>query len=204
MRVLGAAVAVTVSLFLALLALAAGVGWLYALYRGELLALGPRVTHALPLEALAGHAGQPLLRFAAAWLAAGAAIGLIMRATRMNPRVALPAFAVAAAIVLVAANAVSDALTQNQRVIDHVVPQLGATANLAAWAALVAGAVMTQRRPSRPSAADRRGIHRMPSAHHAGRRALARARLHQEEHRDGASATPPALRRLAVEELREL
>jgi hypothetical protein len=144
MRVLRAAVAVAAGLMLALLGLAGGVGWLYTLYRGGWLALGPRVPDGLPLEALAGHAGQPLLRFAAAWLAAGVAIGLILRGTRVDPRVALAAFAVASAIALVAAGAVSDALTMNQRVADHVLPQLGATANLAAWAALVAGALTAQ------------------------------------------------------------
>jgi hypothetical protein len=139
-----AALAVAAGLLLALLALAGGVGWLYVLYRGGQLALGPRVPDALPLEALAGHAAQPLLRFAVAWLTVGAAVGLVLRGARMDARAALPAFAVASALVLVAAGAVSDALTVNQRVVDHITPQLAATANLAAWAALVAGALGAQ------------------------------------------------------------
>jgi hypothetical protein len=132
------------ALVLALLALVAGMGWLYALYRGGLLGLGPRVPDALSLEALAGHAGQPLLRFAAAWLASGLAVGLIARALPIEARAALPAFALAAALLLVAAGAAADALTANQRVVDHVATQLSATANLAAWAALVAGALSAQ------------------------------------------------------------
>ena len=87
MRGLRAALAAAAGLLLALLALAGGVGWLYALYRGGQLALGPRVPDALPLEALAGHAGQPLLRFAVAWLTAGAA-----HHTVMTTQVGLEAF----------------------------------------------------------------------------------------------------------------
>jgi len=144
MRALRAALAVAAGLVLALLALAGGVGWLYALYRGGQLGLGPRVPDALPLEALAGHAAQPLLRFAVAWLAAGVAVGLVLRGARTDARAALPAFAIASAVVLVAAGAISDALTVNQRVVDHITEQLGATANLVAWAALVAGALGAQ------------------------------------------------------------
>jgi hypothetical protein len=143
-RPLRAVLALVAGLVLALLALASGVGWLYALYRGGQLALGPRVPDALPLEALAGHAGQPLLRFAVAWLAAGVAVGLVLRGARTEARAALPAFALSSALVLIAANAISDALTVNQRVVDHITPQLGATANLAAWTALVAGALSAQ------------------------------------------------------------
>ena len=147
--VMRGAVAVITSVLLALLALPGGIGWLYALYRGGQLALGPRVPDGLPLEALAGHAGQPLLRFAVAWLGAGLMAGLVVRGARLDARVALPAFAVATAITLVAAGAASDALTVNQRVVDHIVPQLGGTANLAAWTALVTGALTAQVRPRR-------------------------------------------------------
>jgi hypothetical protein len=143
-RALGSAVAVLAALLLALLALLGGIGWLYALYRGGLLGLGPRVPDALALEALAGHAGQPALRFAAAWLSAGAAVGLIARASWIDARVAVPAFALWSAILLIAAGAVFDALTANQRVVDHLVPQLGASSNLAAWTALVVGALGAQ------------------------------------------------------------
>ena len=135
---------IAAALVLALLALVAGMGWLYALYRGGLLGLGPRVPDALPLEALAGHAGQPLLRFAAAWLAAGLAAGLVVRGLRIEVRAALPAFALTAALLLVATGAAADALTANQRLVDHIAPQLDATANLAAWAGLVAGTVWAQ------------------------------------------------------------
>jgi hypothetical protein len=148
-RALGIAAALLAALVLALLALAGAIGWLYALYRAGLLGLGPRVPDALALEALAGHAGQPLLRFAVAWLSAGVAVGLIARVTPIDARVAVPAFALWSATLLVAVGAVSDALTANQRVAGHIVPQLGAAANLAAWTALVAGALAAQAR-SRP------------------------------------------------------
>jgi hypothetical protein len=138
-RALLAAGQVAAAVLLALLALAGGVGWLYALYRAGVLGFGPSVRDALPLEALAGHAGQPLVRFLAAWLAAGAAAGLAMRATRAELRLALPAFATASALLIAAVGAVTDALTANQRVADHVVAQLGAPTNLAAWLALLVG-----------------------------------------------------------------
>jgi hypothetical protein len=123
-----------------LLALAAGLGWLYALYRHGWLDLGPHVPDALPLEALAGHSGQPVLRFAVAWLTVGAAAGLVLRGSNMDPRIGLPAFAVGSAVALVGTGALSDALTTNQPVLNELLPQLASSANLGAWTALSIGA----------------------------------------------------------------
>src|SRR5439155_15383489 len=61
--------------FLAVLAIVGGVGWLYLIRDVHVLAHGPKVSGALPLEELASKGSQPLLRMAVAWLPAGFAGG---------------------------------------------------------------------------------------------------------------------------------
>jgi hypothetical protein len=124
-------------------AVAAAVGGLYLLYRGGLLGVGPGVPGALPLEGLAGHAGQPLLRALAAWLLAGAAAGCLVAALhrpRPGPAPALTAFALGAAVVIVLSGAAARALSHNQPLLSQLGPELGATATGFAWGVLVAGA----------------------------------------------------------------
>ena len=58
---------------LAVVAIAAGIGWLYVLEKAHVLGLGPRMSGALPLEELASRGAQPLTRMAAAWIPAGIA-----------------------------------------------------------------------------------------------------------------------------------
>lgn len=142
---------------LPLLALTAGTGLLYELYAHGWLAIGFAVPGSLPLEALAGHDAQPVIRAALAWGGAGAAAGLCVAALerrRFAPGLAV--FAIGAAATLVAAGALSDALSQNQPVPRHVLPQLAKPALAFAWscetcAAAVAGAALVQ--VSRASAA---------------------------------------------------
>lgn len=90
-------------------AAAAGLGWLYLLRKTGLLALGPSLHGALPLQQLAGNDAQPLLRLAVAWLPAGAAAWLAAaRIGRLRHPVAL-AGTVAGVVVIVTASA-SDAI----------------------------------------------------------------------------------------------
>jgi hypothetical protein len=99
----------------------AGTGWLYLLRDLHFPASGPLLDGALPLQQLAGGASQPLSRMLAAWLPAGVALGVTLAALTRIPRplrVALVA-PVAAALLLVA-NAVSDAIAQNNPVGQHI------------------------------------------------------------------------------------
>ncbi|HEY6961883.1 MAG TPA: phosphatidylglycerol lysyltransferase domain-containing protein [Gaiellaceae bacterium] len=64
-----------------LLVATAATGWLY-LVRPSLP--GPRIGEALPLDELSRHASAPLVWFAVVWLAAGAAIGLYARWSRID------------------------------------------------------------------------------------------------------------------------
>jgi hypothetical protein len=120
---------------------AAATGGLYLLYAHHLLGAGIAVPGALPLEGLAGHAAQPLLRAAAAWLGAGAAAGCLLGAIhRPRPGLGLAAFAAGAAVVVVLTGAAGRALTINQPLGPQVVPELGSTAAAFAWGVLVCGA----------------------------------------------------------------
>ncbi len=63
-----------------LITVAAGAGWLELLRRSGAFAAGPRITGALPLDRLARHDAQPLLRVLAAWVPAGLACGAALYA----------------------------------------------------------------------------------------------------------------------------
>ena len=92
-------------------AIAAATGGLYLLYHHHLLGAGIAVPGSLPLEGLAGHAAQPLLRAVAAWLCAGAAAGCLLGAIhRPRPGLGLAAFAAGAAVVVVLSGAAGRAL----------------------------------------------------------------------------------------------
>jgi hypothetical protein len=114
------------SLLALLLALVAGVGWLYLLRGLGWFALGPRVGDSLPLLQLAGFDGQPLARLAVAWLLAGALFGVAMVRVKPLPR-ALVAGALAIVLLLFASQA-AFALSRNLRLIQvlwHRAPGLG-------------------------------------------------------------------------------
>ena len=111
----GAVVAVVLA------AVAGGIGWLYALRHVGLLKVGPRLADALPLQRLAGGAGQPLARVVVAWLpaglVAGIGVGLVSRLRR--PGRGLAVFVLALALVLVGA-AASDSVTHSEPIRRHL------------------------------------------------------------------------------------
>jgi len=139
-RVLRAGAAVLV----VLAAVAAGIGWLYALRHVGLLRIGPRLADALPLQRLAGGAAQPLGRMVAAWLpaglVAGIGIGLVSRLRR--PARGLAVFVLAFALVL-AASAASDSLTHNEPLRHHLHEQPHRAAAWVAAGLMALGAVLT-------------------------------------------------------------
>jgi hypothetical protein len=131
-------------LLVVLAAVAAGVGWLYALRHVGLLSVGPRLADALPLQRLAGGAAQPLGRMVAAWLpaglVAGIGIGLVSRLRR--PARGLAVFVLAFALVL-AASAASDSLTHNEPLRHHLHEQPHRAAAWVAAGLMALGAVLT-------------------------------------------------------------
>jgi hypothetical protein len=90
-----------------------GVGLLYAFRGLGWLTVGPRVPDSLPLLALAHNDAQPLARVALAWVATGAAFG-ILTAWIAPRRRALIALLPALILLLVASDA-SFALAENLR-----------------------------------------------------------------------------------------
>jgi hypothetical protein len=138
-------------------AVCAGVGWLYLLRDDGVLASGPVMTGALPLEELAGAGSQPLLRMALAWLPAGLAAGLALAlCTRMRATfVALSSGAVTF-VILFLTTAASEAVSRNERVSTHLVPALNRTGVWAATALVIVGALLAAaparaRRDRRPA-----------------------------------------------------
>ncbi len=59
-------------------------GWLYWLRASVAHWPGPKVADALPLDELPGHASVPLVVYLAVFVIAGAALGLVARAMRLN------------------------------------------------------------------------------------------------------------------------
>jgi hypothetical protein len=101
-----------VAFTLAVLAgLLAGEGWLYVLRGIGWLHSGPSIADSLPLLALAGADGQPLLRVTVAWLLAGALTGIALIPLAPPHRAAL-AGALCLILLLVASQA-SYALARN-------------------------------------------------------------------------------------------
>jgi hypothetical protein len=91
--------------------LLAGTGWLYVLRGLHWLGVGPRISDALPLLALAASDGQPVVRVVIAWILAGALTGVALAEVARNRRATL-AFVLALAVLLVASQA-SYALARN-------------------------------------------------------------------------------------------
>jgi hypothetical protein len=125
-------------------AVAAGVGWLYALRHVGLLKLGPRLSDALPLQRLAGGAAQPVGRMVAAWLPAGlvAGVGIGLVSHLRRPARALAVFALTLALVIVV-SAASDALTHNEPLRSHLHQQPHRAAAWLAAGLMALGAALT-------------------------------------------------------------
>jgi hypothetical protein len=66
-------------------AVACGIGWTYVLRAAGLLAYGPEVPGAPPLQQLAGSDAQPLVRLVLSWIPAGAAAGLARSVAQGRP-----------------------------------------------------------------------------------------------------------------------
>ncbi|MBV9214147.1 MAG: hypothetical protein JOZ25_10945 [Actinobacteria bacterium] len=110
----------------AVVAIAAGVGWLYLLDGAHLFALGPNQRGALPLEELARRGAQPLARMVVAWVPTGAAAAIaLVRVARTRSRTAVVAVGVLAFAILFPTTAGSEALERNERLSAHVGHALG-------------------------------------------------------------------------------
>jgi hypothetical protein len=131
-------------------AVVAGIGWLYLLRGVGVLDIGPRVGGALPLQRLAGNAAQPLGRMVLAWVPVGVIAGLALRAAGVRTRAARGALvAVVALALLVAAGGVSDAITSSSRLRGHFGAQLGLAGIWVAVALMVAGSLLPGARRGR-------------------------------------------------------
>jgi hypothetical protein len=120
---------------------AAATGALYLLYAHGLFAAGIAVPGALPLEGLAGHAGQPALRAVAAWGACGAAAGCVLAMLHgPRPGQGLAAFAAGTAVAIVLSGAAGRALMHNGPLGPQIVPELESTSAAVCWGVLSCGA----------------------------------------------------------------
>jgi hypothetical protein len=124
------------------LVVAAATGWLYVARNVGLLALGPHVGGALPLEQLSRADDQPLLRLVVVWVPAGVvAAALLSRWARLPRAAVLIAIAGIAFVLLVAGGAVSDAVAISDSVGPHVSPQLTRPGTLVAVGLMLVGAL---------------------------------------------------------------
>jgi hypothetical protein len=124
-------------------ALCAGVGWLYLLRDVGALALGPKLGGALPLEELASRGSQPVLRVLVAWLPAGFAIGVTFAiCTRFRGLVVGACAGLLALVVLGSTTAASEAVSRNERFSEHVWPALAQPGVLVAAAIVVTGSIL--------------------------------------------------------------
>lgn len=142
----------------ALLAAAAGTGWLYLARGWSLPTVGPGVSGALPLQQLNGDDTQPLLHVIVAWVPAGIVGALLLArvcgAGGVARAIALGVFGL---LWLGLAGAVSDATAVSEVVGRHLASQLSRPGVWAEAGLLMAGALMAIRaRPRRP--ARRRGV----------------------------------------------
>jgi hypothetical protein len=145
-----------------LLTVAAGAGWLELLRRSGAFAAGPRITGALPLDRLARHDAQPLLRVLAAWVPAGLAAGAALLALTGWSRpargllVGLGSFAVVFVV-----GGLSQAVTASDPLGSHFAQQWQLEATWLVPAILAACAVMPGRsRPPRDTRAAEPGASR--------------------------------------------
>ena len=128
-----------------LIAAVAGVGLLYLLRNAGIASAGPKPAGALPLEQLDQADAQPLLRMALAWLPVGLAAGALITAfTRTSRAVALTVFALVAGFILVVSAGVSDSVTNNESLTQHLATPLGVAGTWVSLGLLVIGAVVGQ------------------------------------------------------------
>jgi hypothetical protein len=119
------------------------VGWLYLLRDVRALAVGPKLSGALPLEELASRGAQPVLRVILAWLPAGFTIGLAFAlCTRFRGAAVGASAGVLALVVLGSTTAASEAVSRNERLSEHVWPALAQPGVLAAVAIVVMGSIL--------------------------------------------------------------
>jgi hypothetical protein len=143
----------------AVVAIAAGIGWLYLLRDSSALAVGPRLHGALPLEELAGRGAQPLGRVAVAWLPAGFAAGLALGLAARRPRTVwiAPVCGMLTLAIVFSTTAGSEAVSQNERLSAHWGSALEREGLWAAVAFVVIGSLpavaLAARRRRRPAAA---------------------------------------------------
>lgn len=125
--------------------MAGGVGWLYLLRHARVLDFGPHIPGALPLEQLAGEASQPLGRMAAAWLPTGAAAGVVlMMLTGARVGARLLGLTLVSFFVLFLSTSASDALAQNERLLDHLGAPLARGGVWAAVLLVVTGSLLAE------------------------------------------------------------
>ncbi|HSD80849.1 MAG TPA: hypothetical protein VLB47_09310 [Solirubrobacteraceae bacterium] len=121
----------------------AAVGWLYLLRDVRGLAAGPRVRGALPLERLARHEAQPLLRVLAAWVPAALAAGVVLAwVTRLGGAGRAAVAAGTAFAVLFATGVASDAITASNPPGLYVASQLQHPALWLGTVVMAAGAAL--------------------------------------------------------------
>jgi hypothetical protein len=157
-----------------IVAVAAGVGWLYLLRSTGALDAGPRLHEALPLERLARHDAQPMLRLAAAWLPAGVCAGIALgAATRLRAVGRALVTGVGGFVVIVLTAGASDAVTESRNVGPYLSMQPHRLATWVAAAFLALGALIAASpRPRRRSRRAWGAASRLPGAG-AGARAEA-------------------------------
>jgi hypothetical protein len=161
LRVAGASIAWVV----AVVAVVAGVGWLYLLRGSGALAVGPKLAGALPLEELAGKGAQPLLRMAVAWLPAGFAMGAALAlGTRLRAAWVAFSTAVLSFLILGSTTTASEAVSHNELFMEHLKSSL---TRAGLWGAvgfvvigsLLAVAALGRARGGRAAAASSAGAH---------------------------------------------
>ena len=134
---------------LVVLAVCAGMGWLYLLREAGALDAGPRLSGALPLEQLARGDDQSLLRVAVAWLPAGVGAGLALAwATGWGLARRTVAVGLIGFVVLFATGAVSDAIAVNETVVSKLGDQFSHGGIWVEVAFLVIGSLSIGRRTS--------------------------------------------------------
>jgi len=126
---------------LAVLSIPAGIGFLYFLRHSGVLAVGPDVHGALPLQQLAGGETQPLGRVLPAWLSAGLVAGLALgRLVRARLLVALVILGLGSTLLLLAAGAGADTVAISDNLGPHLLPQLSRPGTWVAVGLLLLGA----------------------------------------------------------------
>jgi hypothetical protein len=130
-----------------IVAVLAGIGWLYLLRDSGVLGGGPALAEALPLQRLAGDAAQPLGRIAAAWLPTGLVAGLLLaRAGFAGRGLRAGLLFAGSAALLIVLSGVSDAITESDPLGSHMGAQPGRAAIWTAAALLALGAGLPGRR----------------------------------------------------------